>query len=137
MQTVLFRIFYSTDRGRTNRLNLSQFRSLDLITMLEATALANISESNCLFSYKHFYVIYCLFWEIDSDHDGVVGRYEMLAYDRGSVTTRVIDRVLRGWGRGAQGKANNKMDYEDFCCASPDDTSMGSLLTFRYRVCCV
>ena len=27
------------------------------------------------FSYKHFYVLYCRFWELDTDHDGVISRY--------------------------------------------------------------
>ena len=26
------------------------------------------------FSYKHFYVLYCRFWELDTDHDGVISK---------------------------------------------------------------
>jgi len=27
------------------------------------------------FSYKHFYVLYCRFWELDTDHDGIISKY--------------------------------------------------------------
>ena len=29
------------------------------------------------FSYEHFYVIYCKFWELDTDHDLVIGEQDL------------------------------------------------------------
>lgn len=30
------------------------------------------------FSYEHFYVLYCRYWELDGDHDGKIGREDLL-----------------------------------------------------------
>ena len=32
------------------------------------------------FSYEHFYVIYCKFWELDSDHDLLIDEKELLKH---------------------------------------------------------
>ena len=41
------------------------------------------------FSYEHFYVIYCKFWELDTDHDLVIGEQDLSRHaDHGE------------WGRG-------------------------------------
>lgn len=29
------------------------------------------------FSYEHFYVIYCKFWELDRDHDLYIDNYDL------------------------------------------------------------
>ncbi len=29
------------------------------------------------FSYEHFYVIYCKFWELDTDHDFLISRDDL------------------------------------------------------------
>jgi len=30
------------------------------------------------FSYEHFYVLYCKFWELDSDHDFLLDREDVV-----------------------------------------------------------
>ena len=35
------------------------------------------------FSYEHFYVIYCKFWELDTDHDMVISKEDISAYANG------------------------------------------------------
>ena len=32
------------------------------------------------FSYEHFYVIYCQFWQLDIDHNNKISRDELLKY---------------------------------------------------------
>ena len=32
----------------------------------------DINKINDYFSYEHFYVIYCRFWELDADHDSLI-----------------------------------------------------------------
>lgn len=37
------------------------------------------------FSYEHFYVIYCKFWELDTDHDLYIDQRDMARHnDQGS-----------------------------------------------------
>jgi serine/threonine-protein phosphatase 2A regulatory subunit B'' len=38
----------------------------------------DINKELRFFSYEHFYVIYCKFWELDSDHDLEISRDELL-----------------------------------------------------------
>ena len=33
------------------------------------------------FSYEHFYVLYCKFWELDTDHDLVIDAKDLSAHD--------------------------------------------------------
>lgn len=35
------------------------------------------------FSYEHFYVIYCKFWELDTDHDLIIDKTDLLRYNNG------------------------------------------------------
>ena len=33
------------------------------------------------FSYEHFYVIYCKFWELDSDHDLLIDEKDLMRHN--------------------------------------------------------
>ena len=46
------------------------------------------------FSYEHFYVIYCKFWELDADHDFLISKDDMLKYGNHSLTFRILDRIF-------------------------------------------
>jgi len=35
------------------------------------------------FSYEHFYVVYCKFWELDTDHDLVIDKQDLLRHASG------------------------------------------------------
>lgn len=37
----------------------------------------DINVVNDYFSYEHFYVLYCKFWELDSDHDFLLTREDL------------------------------------------------------------
>lgn len=60
------------------------------------------SEPPRYFSYEHFYVIYCKFWELDADHDFSLERSDLARYSNCCLTYQV--RAARlcgrlGWGR--------------------------------------
>lgn len=46
------------------------------------------------FSYEHFYVIYCKFWELDTDHDFMIDREDLLRYGNHALTYRIVDRIF-------------------------------------------
>ena len=46
------------------------------------------------FSYEHFYVIYCKFWELDTDHDFLIDKDDLLRYGNHSLTWRIVDRMF-------------------------------------------
>ena len=78
------------------------------------------------FSYEHFYVIYCKFWELDTDHDLQLERDDLLRYGSHGLTYRAVDRVFAGAGRPLRGAAAGRMSYEDFCwCAQAYNPGQG------------
>ncbi|RWW70137.1 hypothetical protein BHE74_00022185 [Ensete ventricosum] len=79
------------------------------------------------FSYEHFYVIYCKFWELDTDHDFLIDKENLIRYGNHSLTYRIVERIFSQvcfsffgfWNtkivpRKFKSKADGKMSYEDF-----------------------
>ncbi len=48
------------------------------------------------FSYEHFYVLYCKFFELDNDHDMLIDKYDLVRYSDHSLTFRVVERIFDG-----------------------------------------
>jgi len=46
------------------------------------------------FSYEHFYVIYCKFWELDSDHDFLIDRNDLAHYSQCALSFQIVDQVF-------------------------------------------
>lgn len=46
------------------------------------------------FSYEHFYVIYCKFWELDTDHDFLIDKQNLIRYGNHALTYRIVDRIF-------------------------------------------
>jgi hypothetical protein len=64
------------------------------------------------FSYEHFYVIYCKFWELDSDHDFLIDKEDLLRYGNHALTYRAVDRVFAEAPRRFVSGVKGKMGYE-------------------------
>ena len=41
---------------------------------------ADINLARDFFSYNHFYVIWCLFWELDEDEDGELQKADLMRF---------------------------------------------------------
>ena len=73
VETVIVRIFYNARRGNTGRMSLRELRRCGFVAAIAvADAEPDINRSADVFSYEHFYVIYCKFWELDKDHDLII-----------------------------------------------------------------
>ncbi|KAG0363120.1 Serine/threonine-protein phosphatase 2A regulatory subunit B'' subunit alpha [Gamsiella multidivaricata] len=59
---------------------------------------SDLNQTEDCFSYKHFYVIYCKFWELDQDHDLILDEQDLAGYSGGAISTKVIRRVMQGYG---------------------------------------
>lgn len=79
---------------------------------------------NDYFSYEHFYVLYCKFWELDTDRDFLLTREDLSKLD--NLTHTVLDRVFSQAGRRFTSGQPDKMSYEDFVC---------TCLLLHQRVC--
>ncbi|KAJ2162724.1 Serine/threonine-protein phosphatase 2A regulatory subunit B'' subunit alpha [Coemansia sp. RSA 552] len=100
-QTVVERIFYVANRTWDGQLTLAQFRKADVVGMLRSIEAAiDVEVDNPgVFSYKHFYVLFCSFFELDANHDSLLDARDLLRYFSGSLSRRIISRIMMGKGK--------------------------------------
>ena len=137
-ETVIYRIFYSLNSSGTKRISLRDLKRGGLLeALLEVEAEEDVNMCTRFFSYEHFYVIYCKFWDLDTDHDFLLSRDDLLRYGNHSLTYRIADRLFAGAARPLSSGVPNKMGYEDFVwfILSEEDKSSNSSLEYWFRAC--
>jgi len=93
--TVITRIFYSVNRCHSGRITARQIRRSDLVFAFEQVdEEEDINRVTRYFSYEHFYVLYCRFWELDTDRDYRITRKDLINYAEGSLHGAIIDRIF-------------------------------------------
>uniref|UniRef100_A0A0M3KK94 Phosphatase 2a regulatory subunit-related (inferred by orthology to a S. mansoni protein) n=1 Tax=Anisakis simplex TaxID=6269 RepID=A0A0M3KK94_ANISI len=81
---VTVRIFWSVNRSWSGRITANELRRsnfLETVRKLETTD--DINTITDYFSYEHFYVIYCKFYEIDKDHNLIINKIDMSQHCNG------------------------------------------------------
>ncbi|CAN8247886.1 unnamed protein product [Cochlearia groenlandica] len=130
-ETVICRIFYYINRSGTGCITLRELKRGNLIAaMQQVDEEDDINKVIRYFSYEHFYVIYCRFWEL-------IDKESLIKYGNHSLTYRIVDRIFSQVGsrshnipRKFTSKAHGKMNYEDFAyfiLAEEDKSSEPSL----------
>ena len=79
-------------------MKLSDLRRSNFDKTLRKLENSDLNQTEDCFSYKHFYVIYCKFWELDQDHDLVLDEHDLAGYSGGAISTRIIRRIMQGYG---------------------------------------
>lgn len=101
VHTVIARIFYNVNRSWTGKITTTELRKsnlLDVIQLLEEEE--DINQIMAYFSYEHFYVIYCKFWELDRDHDLYIDQQDLARHndhgmkDRNASCWKVLNVIL-------------------------------------------
>ncbi|XP_066474834.1 serine/threonine-protein phosphatase 2A regulatory subunit B'' subunit alpha-like [Tiliqua scincoides] len=114
--TVIQRIFYTVNRSWSGKIFLTELRKsnfLQTLALLEEEE--DINQITDYFSYEHFYVIYCKFWELDTDHDLYINQKDLARYNDQALSNRIIERIFTGAVlRGIQLHQENQMSYADF-----------------------
>lgn len=130
-ETVIYRIFYHVNRSGNGRLQLRELKRSNLCAAFEQVeAEDDINKVLRYFSYEHFYVIYCKFWEIDTDHDFKIDQDDLMRYGNHSLTYRIVDRIFSQAPKKFTCLEAGKMSYEDFVwfiLSEEDKTSEPSL----------
>lgn len=75
---VIARIFYCLDKSWSGKISTAELRKsnfLQVVALLDEED--DINQITDYFSYEHFYVIYCKFWELDKDHDLVIDKQDL------------------------------------------------------------
>ncbi|GLT99343.1 hypothetical protein SLE2022_167860 [Rubroshorea leprosula] len=114
-ETVIYRIFYNINRSGTGRLTLRELKRGNLIAAMQhVDEEEDINKVLRYFSYEHFYVIYCKFWELDTDHDFLIDEENLIRYGNHALTYRIVERIFSQIPREFTSKVEGKMGYEDF-----------------------
>mmetsp|Transcript_13010 Transcript_13010/g.35445 ORF Transcript_13010/g.35445 Transcript_13010/m.35445 type:complete len:567 (-) Transcript_13010:109-1809(-) len=115
--TVISRIFFVYDQkdvGRIYLTSLRRYRPSVIETWKQLADHDDIKMVRDYFSYEHFYVIYCTFWELDTDHDFLLDKDDLLKYDGHALSRRTVDRIFSETPTKFTSAVPGKMGYEDF-----------------------
>ncbi|CAL9146839.1 unnamed protein product [Musa hybrid cultivar] len=135
-ETVIYRIFYYMNRSGNGQITLRELKRGDLIAAMQhADEEEDINKVLRYFSYEHFYVIYCKFWELDTDHDFLIDKENLIRYGNHSLTYRIVERIFSQVPRKFKSKADGKMGYEDFVyfILSEEDKSAEPSLEYWFK----
>lgn len=114
IQTVIARIYYNINKSWTGKININELRRSNLLNVLKLLSQEeDINQITDYFSYEHFYVIYCKFWNLDQDHDLLISKEDLARHNDAAISSRIIDRIFMGIV-SKQIQQTGKMSYTDF-----------------------
>ncbi|KPA76165.1 hypothetical protein ABB37_07925 [Leptomonas pyrrhocoris] len=138
LDTVIYRIYYELDRfdrGSIRYAELAASRLIDAFRQVDAAE--DINSVLLFFSYEHFYVLYCRFWELDEDRDMLLAPEDLMRYAPEDVMNpAIVQRVFTGVGRRLRCAVPQRIGYEDFVwfCLSEEDKSTPQAIRYWFRV---
>lgn len=135
--TVIERIFYTVDRNDDGKITLRELKRSNLVDIcLTLDEEEDINKIRDYFSYEHFYVLYCRFWEIDTDHDFIIDKEDFSRYEGHTLSRKANDRIFDQVPRKFSCQIPNKMSYEDFIwfMISEEDKSSFQSLDYWFRI---
>ncbi|XP_045472547.1 serine/threonine-protein phosphatase 2A regulatory subunit B'' subunit beta isoform X2 [Harmonia axyridis] len=138
VHTVIARIYYCVNRSWSGKISIPELRRsilLDIIQLLEEEE--DINQITQFFSYEHFYVIYCKFWELDRDHDLFIDKHDLTRHNDHALSSRIIDRIFSGCVTRGQKKSHqdDKMSYTEFVwfLLSEEDKNHPTAIEYWFR----
>ncbi|CBZ25423.1 conserved hypothetical protein [Leishmania mexicana MHOM/GT/2001/U1103] len=138
LDTVIYRIFYELDRFDRGCISYSELAASRLIDAFrQVDSAEDINMVLLFFSYEHFYVLYCRFWELDEDRDMLLAPEDLMRYAPEDVMNPcIVQRVFAGVGRRRRCNVPHRIGYEDFVwfCLSEEDKSTPQAIRYWFRV---
>lgn len=108
--TVVMRIFFVIDRNDDGKISYRDLKQSSLIkTLHEVDEEEDINKVRDYFSYEHFYVLYCRFWELDSDHDFLIDKDDFSRYEGYALSRKTMDRIFEQVPRKFKSDSPGKM----------------------------
>jgi len=135
--TVVARIFFVCDKRSVGKITYKDLKKTNLVsTWNSLDTETDINKVRDFFSYEHFYVLYCKFWELDVDHDFLLDREDLLKYDGHAFGRKVIDRIFSEVPMRFSSANQGKMGYEDFIwfLMMDEDKSSDRAIDFWFRL---
>ncbi|CAG0886984.1 unnamed protein product [Cyprideis torosa] len=134
VHTVMARIFYKVNRSWTGRITLPELARSNLLeAIFQLEKEDDINQVREYFSYEHFYVIYCKFWELDTDHDLFIDKTDLSRHNDGAISSRMIERIFSG--AVTRGKKEDRMSYTGFIwfLLSDEDKRTPTAIEYWFR----
>lgn len=116
----------------------------------------DINKVTKYFSYEHFYVLYCRFWELDHDRDYKITREDLLKYGDQCLSHMIVDRIFEAAPRpfglsepeeeiidsndkdGKKVKSpKDYLTYEDFIFFMMSEEDKANEISVRYWFHCI
>jgi serine/threonine-protein phosphatase 2A regulatory subunit B'' len=155
--TVITRIFYSVNRCHSGRITLRQIKRSKLLSAFyQVDEEEDINKVTKYFSYEHFYVLYCRFWELDHDRDYKITREDLLKYGDQCLSHMIVDRIFEAAPRpfglsepeeeiidsndkdGKKVKSpKDYLTYEDFIFFMMSEEDKANEISVRYWFHCI
>ncbi|KPP64360.1 serine/threonine-protein phosphatase 2A regulatory subunit B'' subunit beta-like [Scleropages formosus] len=111
------RYITTVSRHEALKLSLLNFDSVGVLPQ-NVALLEEVEDVNQLteyFSYEHFYVIYCKFWELDTDHDLYIDQRDLAQHNDQAISQKMIERLFSGTvTRDKRVLKEGLMSYADF-----------------------
>lgn len=136
-RTVAIRIMFQLEVRQSRKVQWPQFDKSDLPDiMYELDNTTDINQILRFFSYEHFYVLYCRFWELDMDRNQLLELGDLERYSQMALTRTVLQRVIAGAGRKLSSGVEGSMDYEDFVyfCLAEEDKNCPPAVHYWFKV---
>ncbi|XP_017142520.1 serine/threonine protein phosphatase 2A regulatory subunit B''alpha [Drosophila miranda] len=140
VHTVIARIFYSVNRSWSGRITIAELKRSDLLEMISLLEEEeDINQIMAFFSYEHFYVIYCKFWELDKDHDLLINQEDLAKHSDHALSSRIVERIFSGCVTRTDSKKGPeeeaKMSYTDFVwfILSEEDKRTPTAIEYWFR----
>ncbi|XP_031725910.1 serine/threonine-protein phosphatase 2A regulatory subunit B'' subunit beta isoform X1 [Anarhichas minor] len=135
--TVIQRIFYNANRSWTGKITCSELRKsnfLQNLALLEQEE--DVNQLTDFFSYEHFYVIYCKFWELDTDHDLYIDQKDLAQHNDQAISQKMIERLFSGTvTRDRKVHKEGRLSYADFVwfLISEEDKKTDTSIEYWFR----
>ncbi|XP_028289588.1 serine/threonine-protein phosphatase 2A regulatory subunit B'' subunit beta isoform X1 [Parambassis ranga] len=135
--TVIQRIFYNVNRSWTGKITCSELRKsnfLQNVALLDQEE--DVNQLTEFFSYEHFYVIYCKFWELDTDHDLYIDPKDLARHNDQAISHKMIERLFSGAvTRDRRAYKEGRLSYADFVwfLISEEDKKTDTSIEYWFR----
>ncbi|XP_063353419.1 serine/threonine-protein phosphatase 2A regulatory subunit B'' subunit beta isoform X1 [Pelmatolapia mariae] len=135
--TVIQRVFYNVNRSWTGKITCSELRKsnfLQNVALLEQEE--DVNQLTEFFSYEHFYVIYCKFWELDTDHDLYIDLKDLAGHNDQAISQKMIERIFSGTvTRDRRVYKEGRLSYADFVwfLISEEDKKTDTSIEYWFR----
>ena len=91
--TVVTRIFFKVNTSRSGKISLRELKFSNLFhEFMHVDEETDINLIREYFSYEHFYVLYCRFFELDADKDAKITAEDLLRYNDKALSPEIVDR---------------------------------------------